>query len=275
MHELFVGELQGGEVERLVDGERRFRAVLERGDRALGWTIARVPFDPHAVWPGMVRLRVCGSVAGRAGRVDFRTSLFPEPGGEVKSSRKSTCPRGEAAGEDGAPNFRASGAGAPRGGYFLLVNRAMQLGAAVGLGDAAEFLLRADLEERPAELPDELDSLLDEAEGLRKWYGELTEYTRREIGKWIAGVKGEEARLRRAEQMAERLLSTMEAEVELPPLIERAFRARPKARVGWERMTVAQRRAGLMAVFYYQTPEARERRLAKLVEAAEERGGRG
>lgn len=226
---------------RRMGERRRFRAVLVRGDRALGWTIARVPFDPHAAWPQMVRLRVCGEVEGPMGTVAFRTSLFPEASGE--------------------------------GGFYLLVNRAMQSGAGVGLGDAAAFWLEADLKERAAELPEELDVLLDEAEGLRAWYGALTEYMRREIGKWIGGVKGDEARLRRAEQMAERMLSTMEAEVELPPGIERAFRARPRARVGWERMTAAQRRGELFAVFYYRTVEAREKRVAKLVEAAEKRAG--
>jgi uncharacterized protein YdeI (YjbR/CyaY-like superfamily) len=227
-----------------VDGEQHFRARLERGDRALGWTIVRVPFDPHAMWPAMVRFRVCGELTGAAGSAKFRTSLFREPGDK-----------------------RA-------GGFFLLVNRAMQREAGVALGEEAAFTLRADLEERPAELPEELDALLDEGEGLRRWYGELSEYTRREIGKWIGGVKGEEARLRRAEQMAERLMSAMEAEIELPPLIERAFRGRPKARAGWERMTVAQRRSELLAVFYYQTPEAREKRVAKLVDAAEKRAGK-
>ncbi len=99
----------------------------------------------------------------------------------------------------------------------------------------------------------------------------MTEYTRREIGKWVAGVKSDDARRRRAEQMAERLLSTMEAEVELPPIIARAFRGRPRARAGWERMTAAQRRGELFAVFYYRTPESQEKRLAKLCEAAEKR----
>jgi hypothetical protein len=36
-------------------------------------------------------------------------------------------------------------------------------------------------------------------------------------------------------------------------------------------MTPAQRRAGLMAVFYYRTPEARQARVEKLCDAAEER----
>jgi Domain of unknown function (DUF1905)/Bacteriocin-protection, YdeI or OmpD-Associated len=211
----------------------KFKAVLEKGDRALGWTIARVPFDPAKAWPKMVRLRVSGEM----NEFPFRTSLFPDP----------------------------------RGGFFLLVNKTMQKGGDVGLGDVAEFSLQPDFEERAAELPDELAALLDEVEGLRAWYDELTEYTRREIGKWIAGVKSDASRMKRAEQMAERLLATMEGEVELPPVVAAAFRRRPKAKLGWEKMTPLQRRHELMAVFYYQTPEAREKRVGKLCEMAEKR----
>jgi len=211
---------------------KRFRAVLEKGDRALGWTIARVPFDPGATWKKeMVRLRVRGEVNGFA----FRTSLFPDT----------------------------------RGGFYLLVNRATQEGGGVGLGETAEFRLEPDLESREAELPDELAVLLDDEPGLLAWYGKLSEYTRREIGKWVLAVKSDAARMRRAEQMAERLLATMEGERELPPVIEAAFRARPKARAGWKRMTETQRRNGLMAVFYYQTPESRLKRVEKLCDEAE------
>jgi len=218
---------------------KRFKAVLERLGDGLGWTIARVPFEPSEVWKGMVRLRVRGTVGSARGKeFAFRTSLFPVTGG---------------------------------GGYSLLVNKAMQLGGDVRLGEMAEFTLEPDLEAREAELPDELAALLDDEPGLRDWYDELSEYTRREIGKWCAGVKSDEARMRRAEQMAERLLGAMEGEKELPPVIAAAFRRRPKAKAGWEKMTVAQRRNELMAVYYYQTPEAREKRVGKLCEAAEKR----
>ena len=134
-----------------------------------------------------------------------------------------------------------------------------------------EFAIAPDLEERQAELPDELASLLEDEPGLREWYDGLTEYWRREIGKWVMDVKSDEARMRRAEQMAERLLSTMEGEKELPPVIAAAFRERPKAKAGWAKMTPAKRRQELMAVFYYQTPEARQRRVEKLCDAAEKR----
>jgi hypothetical protein len=213
----------------------KFKAVLEALGDGLGWTIARVPFAPSEVWKQMVRLRVRGEVNGFA----FRTSLFPMTG-RVNE-------------------------------FFLLVNKTMQEGGDVRLGETAEFRLEPDLEERAAELPDELAVLLDEVEGLRGWYDELTEYTRREIGKWIAGVKSDASRIKRSEQMAERLLATMEAEVELPPLIATAFRRRPKAKAGWAKMTPLQRRNELMAVFYYQSPEAREKRLGKLCEMAEKK----
>jgi len=217
---------------------KRFRAVLEKGNRALGWTFARVPFDPAKEWKQMVRLRALGEVWSQTERgYAFRTSLFPEEGG----------------------------------GFYLLVNRAMQAGAGVRLGDTADFRLEPDLEPREAELPDELAVLLEEEPGLRGWYDELTEYMRREIGKWVMDVKSDEARMRRAEQMAERLLATMEGERELPPVLEAAFRARPKARAGWAKMTPVQRRGELMAVFYYQTPEARLKRVEKLCDAAERR----
>lgn len=212
---------------------KSFTALLEKDNSALGWTIARVPFDPAKAWKQRCHLRVRGDINGFA----FRTSLFPDP----------------------------------RAGFYLLVNRAMQQGAGVRLGDTAEFRLQPDLDPRPAELPDELAVLLDEEPGLLDWYGGLTEYMRREIGKWVTDVKSDDARMRRAEQMAERLLATMEGERELPPAIAAAFRSRPKARAGWGKMTPTQRRSLLMAVFYYRTVEARERRIEKLCDEAERR----
>ena len=216
----------------MAGGTKKFRAVLEPLGDGLGWVVAWLPFDPAKAWKEMVRLRVTVDV----GAERFRTSLF---------------------------------AGRQGGGYFLLVNKQMQRAAGGGVGAMVEFAVAPDLEPREAELPDELAALLEDEPGLREWYDGLSEYTRREIGKWVMGVKSDDARMRRAEQMAERLLATMEGERELPPVIEAAFRLRPKARAGWKRMTETQRRGELMAVFYYQTPEARLKRVEKLCDAAE------
>jgi Bacteriocin-protection, YdeI or OmpD-Associated len=108
---------------------------------------------------------------------------------------------------------------------------------------------------------------LKQEKALAKWYAsKLSEPMRWEIRKWIDGVTGAEARVRRAEQIAERMLATMEAEVELPPLIATALRRRPGALAGWEGMSEARRRNALMAVFGYRTLESRRKRLDKLVE---------
>jgi uncharacterized protein YdeI (YjbR/CyaY-like superfamily) len=220
--------------------EKKFRAVIEPLGDGLGWVVAWLPFDPAAVWQEMVRQRVTVEVAGEV----FRTSLFG--GSRLSDTRR-------------------------RDGYFLLVNKQMQRAADAGAGALVEFTVAPDLAPREAELPDDLAILLDDEPGLRTWYDALSEYTRREIGKWVLGVKSEEARMRRAQQMAERLLATMEGERELPPVIAAVFRSRPKAKAGWARMTPAQRRSELMAVFYYQTPEARLKRVEKLCDAAEKK----
>jgi len=51
--------------------------------------------------------------------------------------------------------------------------------------------------------------------------------------------------------LAERLLLTLEGEIELPPILHAAFLQQPLARRGWEAMTAAQRRNHLLGIFYY------------------------
>jgi hypothetical protein len=220
---------------------KRFKATLEKqGNPGLGWTVVRVPFDPHTAWKEMLRLRVRGEVLCAKGRsVEFRTSLFPVPGESGK--------------------------------YLLLVNNQVQREAGIAVGSVAEFLLEADLEPRPAELPEALADLLSEEPGLRDYYDSLSESMRREIGKWVMLGKSDASRLKRSEQMAERLLGGMEGEQQLPPILVAAFRRRPKAKAGWEKMTQLQRRQELLAIYYYQGVDARARRVDKLCDNAEKR----
>ena len=213
---------------------RKFEATLEKLRDGLGWTVIRVPFVPGDVWKDMVRLRVKGTVNGFA----FRTSLFPFTDGS---------------------------------GFYLLVNNAVQRGGDVRLGDRAKFELELDMDARPAELPDELAVLLDEADGLREFYDSLSESARREIGKAILAAKSETAQRHQCELWAERLLGAMEGERELPPIISAAFRRRPNAKAGWSKLTQTQRRQHLMGVFYYQSPESRLKRVEKLCDEAEKK----
>ena len=208
---------------------KRFRAVIEPLSGGLGWVVARLPFDVDRTWKRMVRLRVKVEVGGEV----FRTSLFPDAHG---------------------------------GGHFVLVNMKMQKAAGAKVGAMVDFAIAPDLDERTPPVLPELAKLLKTEKRLAKWYEGLSEPIRWEIAKWIDGVKSAEARQRRTEQIAERLMLTMEGEKELPPVLEVAFRRTPAARKGWDAMTKAVRRRNLMAIFYYQSPEAREKRVRKVVE---------
>ena len=208
---------------------KRFSAVIEPLSGGLGWVVARLPFDVDRTWKKMVRLRVRVEVGGE----EFRTSLFPD---------------------------------AHKGGHFLLVNKKMQKAAGAKVGAMVDFVVAPDLEDRTPTVVPELAKLLKTEKKLAKFYEGLSEPIRWEITKWIDGVKSAEARQRRTEQLAERLMLTMEGEKELPPVLQVAFARVPGARAGWDAMTRLQRRRNLMAVFYYQSPEAREKRVRKVVE---------
>jgi uncharacterized protein YdeI (YjbR/CyaY-like superfamily) len=209
-----------------------FDAVLERKPGRLGWTIVRIPFDVAKVWGVRGQLRVKGDING----FEFRTSLFP----------------------DG------------KGGHALLVNKKMQRGAGVVAGAKAHFRLEPDTAERVVQVPAELAKVLAESKRLQKYYESFNHSMRRWMADQVAGGKGAATRVRKAELIAEQLMEAMEAERELPPLIERALAQNPEARRGWERMTPTMRRGQLMAIFYYRNPDSRARRLAKVVEAAAE-----
>jgi uncharacterized protein YdeI (YjbR/CyaY-like superfamily) len=66
--------------------------------------------------------------------------------------------------------------------------------------------------------------------------------------------------------MAERLLETLEAERDLPPLLAMSLRQNAKAAARWGKMLPSQRRRHLMSIFHYRNPESRARRIAKWVE---------
>jgi uncharacterized protein YdeI (YjbR/CyaY-like superfamily) len=219
---------------------KTFDAVLERGANNLGWTIIRLPFDAAKIWGKRGQLRVSGEINGFA----FRTSLFP----------------------DG------------KGGHSLLVNKTMQKGANVRAGMKARFRLEPDSAPRPVVMPQELAALLRQSARLKNFYDSFNPSTKRDIARLIGGIKSIEARKRRVEQFAVRLMETMDAERQLPPLIERSLAQNPLAREGWKLMPPRLRRWHLLGIFGYRSPESRARRLEKAVQEmaqyAEKRAGR-
>ncbi len=209
---------------------KHFQARLERMRSRLNWVIIYLPFDAAAVWGLRGQIKVKGEINGFA----FRTSLFPTREGR----------------------------------HILLVNKRMQKGARAAEGSVARFQIEVDREERTVIVPDELQNILSEDSSLRRWYDELNHSTRNDIAKWIGEPKSAEARVRRAEQIAERLLAVMQAEHELPPILQRAFARHPRAREGWDGMSASRRRGHLFGIFYYRIPDAQARRIDKMLDDA-------
>jgi uncharacterized protein YdeI (YjbR/CyaY-like superfamily) len=209
---------------------KTFQATLKRDGTPLNWTIVSVPRAITDSWKSGSRPRVKGEINGFA----FRTSLFPTG----------------------------------KGDFILLVNKRMQAGAKVTLGSVASFLLQPDTEERTVVTPPELKQALTGSAALRRWFDRLPYSFHKYTADMVTQAKNPEARLRRAEQVAEVLLSMMEGERETPPILEAAFVRAPLARKGWEMMTPIQRRGHLWGIFYYRSPESRQKRAAKAVEEA-------
>jgi uncharacterized protein YdeI (YjbR/CyaY-like superfamily) len=207
--------------------EKRFTATLERMPGKLGWVIVRIPLDIKKTWGTRGHFRVRGEVNGHP----FRGALFPT-----------------------------------RHGYhFLLVNKQLQKSAGIGAGTRAKFRMAPDREKREVKMPAEWARVLKQSRAIAKFYSELNPSARAEIARFVGMQKDAAGRKRQAERWAELLLETIESERELPPLVRRAFDANPKAWHGWKGMTPKQRRRELMSIAYYRTPEARQRRLEKLV----------
>jgi uncharacterized protein YdeI (YjbR/CyaY-like superfamily) len=205
-----------------------FKATLERIPSRLNWVIIRIPFDVSKAWGTRAKVRVKGEING----FPFRASVFPTG----------------------------------KGYHCMLVNKRLQTGANIALGETAQFCLEPDTAKRVATIPAELQRILNEDRSLRRWFDQLTYSIRKWICDWVANAKNPASRVRRAEQVAEQLLSTMEAELDLPPILRLAFARDPRAYQGWQSMTPLQRRHQLLGIFYYRNPQSRDRRIAKMLE---------
>jgi len=210
---------------------KSFKAPLERMRSRLNWIILRIPFDAAKLWGTRGQIKVKGEINGFA----FRTSLFPTREGQ----------------------------------HFLLVNKRMQKGARAFESSVASVQMELDVEERIVAVPVEFMPILKTDRSLRGWYDKLNPSTRNDIAKWVTDPKSNAARTRRAEQIAERLLSVMDAERELPPVLQLAFAQHPRAREGWDAMSSARRRGHLFGIFYYRTPDAQGKRIEKMLDDAE------
>jgi uncharacterized protein YdeI (YjbR/CyaY-like superfamily) len=213
---------------------KTIRAKLARlQGNGVSWVIVRVPFSVEKRWKTRGNLRVHIEVNG----FQYRTALLPTRSGQ----------------------------------HFFIVNKKMQKAARIGPGNIASFILTPDFSPRVTHLPKELEAALNEDRTLRKWFEKKLSYS---IRKWfvdqVANAKSPQTRLKRAERLAERLLETMEAEYDLPPMMRLAFARHPGSEQAWLKKTETQRRLDLLAVFHYRTPESRLNRLERVISSLSE-----
>jgi uncharacterized protein YdeI (YjbR/CyaY-like superfamily) len=206
---------------------KTFSAVLTRSGNSLHWVIIRLPFESAKVWGVRGSLRVKGDINGYT----FSSSLFPTGDGH----------------------------------HYMVVNKQMQKGGGVQAGMEARFQMEPDTAKRETPVVPELERLLRQSRRVQKFYQSLSPSTRSDIARVISGAKQPETRRRRAEQAVENLMETMEAEVELPPLIRQFLARNPLASQGWNAMPRSHRRMHLFGIFHYRNIEARLRRIEKAV----------
>src|SRR5260370_17993161 len=209
---------------------KSFKATLERIPSKLNWVIIRIPFDVAKVWGTRAKVRVKGEING----FPLRAWVFP-------TSKGYQC---------------------------MLNKKSLQTGGNASGGDTAHFRLVLDTAKPVATIPPELQRILNEDRSFRCWFDQLSFSMRKWFCHEITNVKNPASRLRRAERAAELLLSTMEAELDLPPILKLAFARDPRPYQGWQSMTRIQRRNWLLSIFYCRTPETRDRRIAKMLEDA-------
>jgi uncharacterized protein YdeI (YjbR/CyaY-like superfamily) len=208
---------------------KTFSAILEpRRGKSVNYAVITIPFDSVKLWKTRRALRVKGEING----FPFRTALLPTGGGR----------------------------------HVMVVNKSMQKGARIRPGMAVRCRMELDTQERPVPVVAELEAALKVSRQLQKFYASLGTSLRRDFAQFVADGKQVATRVRRAGQIAERLMETMDAEYDLPPLFRQALAQNPKAAAVWNRMSPSHRRRYLLMAFHYRDPRSRLRWFEKAIE---------
>jgi uncharacterized protein YdeI (YjbR/CyaY-like superfamily) len=207
---------------------KKFKAPIEREGSALGWKIVDVPFNVKKAFGKGGRVPVAGTVNGFA----FRTSLFPRKNGP----------------------------------HFLMLNKQMLRGAnASEIGEVVTVEIEVDTKERTVATPKLMKDAFSGDDDLLKYFESMSYSMRKWMADYVANVKSPAAKKRHAEELAEILLAMMEGEMTPPPILLAEFAHNPKAKKGWELSPLSHKRSHLWGIFYYKSPEARSKRLAKAI----------
>jgi hypothetical protein len=142
--------------------QQKFTATLLAMGPGGAWTHLQIPFDVVSVYG--TRSRV--SVSGTINDFPFQSSIFPD---------------GE-------------------GGFHLMVNKAMQVGAGAKSGDEVEVVMYLDTAERTVEIPADMEKALKKNQPAKANFAKMAPGARKEYVEWITGAKQQQTRERRIEK---------------------------------------------------------------------------
>jgi hypothetical protein len=91
------------------------------------------------------------------------------------------------------------------GRRMLIVNKAMQRGAGVGVGDQVTVVLEADASPRAVALPVELERALARSKRARATFERIPHSHKKRYADWVGEAKRTQTRTRRAEEAVRRL----------------------------------------------------------------------
>ena len=144
-----------------------FRAKLEAEGEGKAWTILRVPFSVEKEWGSRGRVSVKGTINGFA----YRSSIFPFGDGT----------------------------------HHMMVNKAMQQGAAAGPGARVEVVMEVDAEPRTVEVPKDFQKALGKNAKAKAFFEKPPPSHKRAYVGFIEEAKKPETRARRIEKAVENL----------------------------------------------------------------------
>ena len=150
------------EVEQAVRMKQTFKSRLAARGPGGAWTFMQVPFDVHKVFGTHARVAVAGTING----FPFRNSLMPEGDGT----------------------------------HSMMVNKALQSGAGIKVGDMVTVVMDIDREKRVVKVPAELAAALSSNPEAKTMYETLSASHRQEFADWVGGAKQEPTRLSRAQK---------------------------------------------------------------------------
>ncbi|WP_079914540.1 YdeI/OmpD-associated family protein [Paenibacillus sp. 32352] len=139
-----------------------FTARLIRPEGTGTWTYLNVPFDAESLFGTKAHIKVKGTVNG----IPYRSTLMLHGGGT----------------------------------HYMVVNQAIREAAGVQAGDTVEVTMEEDMEPRAVDIPDDLQTALEEHVEAGRFFAKLPYSAQKVYVDWIEAAKKADTRTRRIQK---------------------------------------------------------------------------